>query len=157
MSIFDKNIVEKELDYRADPCDNISFQLIRYFNRLCDEYTPPQYVGLSTSLTNDVISYIENKMNKVLNILYLGELDPSHKQVQLPNWWNGPAALLTEYSIDTSNPFEEPYWWRKPDTGVPEIHIKFEPVHSDKQECLNLCINIVEISNRIYLNEAGFN
>ena len=87
MSVFSKDIIEKELDYRDNPWENVSFQITRYFRILYDSYDP--------LIHEDLINYLVVGMEKML-----GQLNDWER----PDFWKGTFLPIKRYMVRPLNP-----------------------------------------------------
>lgn len=94
MSVFDKNVIEKELDYRPDPFENVNYQLTRYFNYCCDSYNPSIPTAFGPT---DIITFVKQEMTELLY-----SLDTDFDLQGFPNWkdWKGPAVYINDFCVD---------------------------------------------------------
>ena len=83
MSLFDEDLVERELGYDPDPHENMIFQIKKEFNILCDTHDE----------TSDILTF--------LNILKNGMslfMEYLHYNI-LPDWWKGDFLNIIGYGV----------------------------------------------------------
>jgi hypothetical protein len=103
MSLFDKDIVSKDLGYSPYVVDNVGIQIQQEFNRLVDVYmNEPQLTSPPAVSPSGFLSYVLDQ--------YMSNLctEPTP-----PTDWKGPFANLIEYDIckeqDNSKPLIQEY------------------------------------------------
>lgn len=84
MSVFSEDIIERNLEYLPDPGENLNFQLVRYFNKLCDIYNPAEITDIITYLKRNVFELLESLVNE-----------------NTPDWWRGPLVELNTFYFTT--------------------------------------------------------
>lgn len=117
MSVFDKNVIEKELDYRPDPFDNVNFQLARYFNYCCDLYNP--------SNPTDIITFVKQEMTELLY-----SLDSNFAFLELLDcWkdWKGPVVYINDFCVDRMDFGIHISWRAMGYDDWNELYLKIDP------------------------------
>ena len=95
MSIFSKDLIKEDLHYRPNPVENMDYQIVRYFNKLCEMYSP--------NTPGDPNWFLKDEMKKFLDTLKYGGSDAC------PDWWEGPFSFVINYDISSIDYWEGVY------------------------------------------------
>lgn len=90
--------MKKNIDYRPDPHENMYFQIHKYFQKMCDSYSPFE--------TTDINTYLKQGMDDFFHVFYAltaKNTIPFYKDldVELPDWWKGPSLFIRDYKVCT--------------------------------------------------------
>ena len=84
MSVFDNDIVEKEIEYLPDPYMNMEFQFKRYFKILSSHYKESHIWASAYCFKRD----FEKLLDKI--------------NIERPSWWRGDFTYIHWYEIHIS-------------------------------------------------------
>lgn len=86
MGLFDKNIIEKNLEYLPDPYQNMQFQLKRFFEMSRAYHDCPESIGPKFyTLAYDIKLDFENLLYKINRVR--------------PSWWRGDFIYIFGYQV----------------------------------------------------------
>lgn len=129
MSLFDKDIIEKELGYDPDPYKNMRFQIEKKFNRLCDNYNPTQSIDMLTFLKYGMSDFMEYlQMNAWRNT---GE-------VILPPEWKGDFLYISGYRVTII----------KLTDGRSGVQVSWKYINSIEYQSIDLYFDIIGFMTR---------
>ena len=105
MSLFDKDLIEREVIFDPDPLKNLPLQIRREFGRLYSQYENDRE---TSEVNQTAFIFIQNGMDRFLNELMFYGCEPKH--------WMGPLCTIYGYHISwDDNEFKVEY---KPSMGI---------------------------------------
>ena len=87
MSLFDEDLVERELGYDPDPDKNMRLQIEKKFKMTCDMYSPTQPCSVLVFLRDQMLEFMAFLRQNV----WRNENNPNPV---LPEWWQGDFLYI---------------------------------------------------------------
>lgn len=122
MSLFDKDIIEKELGYDPDPDKNMRLQIEKKFNQLCDNYNPVQSI--------DVLTFLKYGMSDFMEYLQMNTW--RNTDIFLPPEWKGDFLYISGYRVTII----------KLTSGRSGVQVSWKYTNSIEYQSIDLCFDI---------------
>jgi len=88
MSIFDKSLIQHNLEYLPDPIDNAKFQIERYFKTVVKSCKYLRNLGLCIDKQEYLCKYMDAFMDSLTT-----------SESPATEFWKGPMMVVTSYHI----------------------------------------------------------
>lgn len=129
MSVFDKDIIEREINFDPDPNKNMRFQIERKFNKLCDNYNPTQSIDIQTVL-NDMMQFLKYEMSDFMEYLQMNTWQNTG-DIILPPDWEGDFLYIVGYRVEII----------KLTNGRSGVQVSWKYTNSTNIQSIDLCID----------------
>ena len=91
MGIFDKDIIEREINFDPDPDKNMHLQIKRKFEMVCNEYEP--------SVSYNILTFVKDKMSDFMEYLQMNTWRDTGNII-LPLDWEGDFLYIVGYRVE---------------------------------------------------------
>ena len=91
MSLFNKDIIKKDIECLPDPHENMCYQIERYFMRICEYY----YYYSHGTYPHNIREILYNDLKIAFDEIYF---------MIEPSWWKGERLHIAEWQIQHPSP-----------------------------------------------------